>query len=86
MCRGSGSNVGGYKQENNSNVEFYCKFERSISVKVIRNWQHKEFRCHFCGKTRSVKYTVTVNDPTVDDKPTEVYCCNKCALMQIGKS
>lgn len=55
-------------------------------MQYIPDWQHKDLKCHFCGETRSVKYIVAVIDPVVDSKATEVYCCNKCALMQIGKS
>ena len=38
-------------------------------------------RCHFCGETRSVKYTKTVFDPVVSRKPVEVYVCSRCAAF-----
>lgn len=47
-------------------------------MKVIPVEQRGKRRCYFCGETRSVKYIVTVNNP----KPSEVPCCNKCALMR----
>ena len=50
-------------------------------MKIIENWQDKNLRCHFCGETRSVKYTMKIFDPVVDDKPTEVCVCNKCVLQ-----
>lgn len=37
-------------------------------------------RCHFCGETRSVKYTVEIFDPVISCSPSEVCCCNKCFL------
>lgn len=49
-------------------------------MKIIDNWQTKQLRCHFCGETRSVKYEMDVVDPVVDNKPTKVAVCNKCAL------
>ena len=33
--------------------------------------------CHFCGTTKSVKYVVEIIDP-IDNKPTQVKCCNRC--------
>lgn len=54
-------------------------------LKVVENWQNRDIACHFCLETRSVKYTVTVIDPTIKETPTEVYCCNKCALFHFGK-
>ena len=38
-------------------------------------------RCYFCGTYRSVKYVVKVNDPVLSEKPTNVYCCNRCAAI-----
>ena len=49
-------------------------------MKLIPNWHKKNLRCHFCGETKSVKYTMEVLDPVVDYKPTKVCVCNKCAL------
>lgn len=50
-------------------------------MKLIPNWQDKNLRCHICGETRSVKYTIEIFDPVVDNKPTNVCVCNKCALL-----
>lgn len=50
-------------------------------MKIIENWWDKQLTCHFCGETRSVKYTTKIFVPVIDDKPTEVYVCNKCALI-----
>lgn len=43
-------------------------------------------RCHFCGETRSVKYSISVYDPTirVDDR-THVACCNRCFARYVEK-
>lgn len=38
-------------------------------------------RCYFCGTSLSVKYTMEINDPVISNKPSKVYCCNKCALL-----
>ena len=46
-------------------------------MKIIPNWKEKKFRCHFCGETRSVKYTVYLEEYDFHD---DVPCCNKCAL------
>lgn len=51
-------------------------------MKYITDWQHKDLKCYFCGETKSVKYTVIINDPVINNKYTEVFCCNKCALMR----
>ncbi len=51
-------------------------------MKLILNWQSKKLRCYFCSETRSVKYSKTIFDPTLDSKPTEVCVCNKCALTK----
>ena len=45
-------------------------------MKLIPKWQNKSLRCHFCGETRSVKYSVYVEKYYGD-----VPCCNKCALQ-----
>lgn len=47
---------------------------------IIPIEKRKNCRCHFCGETRSVKYTTEIIDPVVDSKPTEVCVCNKCIL------
>lgn len=51
-------------------------------MKLISNWQSKNLRCHLCGETRSVKYTMKIFYPTIDSEPTEVCVCNKCALTK----
>ena len=38
-------------------------------------------RCHFCGETYA-KYIVEVFDPVVDNKLTDIYCCNKCVITK----
>lgn len=43
--------------------------------------KRQNYRCHFCGKTRSVKYITEIMDPVIDNKPTKVCCCNKCILI-----
>lgn len=51
-------------------------------MELITNWRSKNLRCHFCGETRSVKYTKKIYDPVLDSKPTEICVCNKCALTK----
>ena len=46
-------------------------------MKIVPNWQNKNVRCYFCGETRSVKYTVCIEEYDYHDT---VYCCNQCAL------
>ena len=48
---------------------------------VIPIEKRKNYRCHFCGTTRSVKYVTEIFDPVIDSKPTKVCCCNKCILL-----
>jgi transcription elongation factor Elf1 len=55
-------------------------------MKLVPDWKNKNLRCHICGKTRSVKYTIEIFDPVVDNKPTIVYACNKCALRYNDKA
>lgn len=54
-------------------------------MKIISNWKNKNLRCYFCNETRSVKYTMEIFDTVIDNKPTEVYVCNKCALKYNNK-
>jgi transcription elongation factor Elf1 len=54
-------------------------------MKLIPDWSNKNLQCHFCGATKSVKYTMEVLNPVVDNKPTEVCVCNKCALRYNNK-
>ena len=49
-------------------------------MKYIENWQDKNLECYFCGETRSVKYETEIVNPVIDDKPTRVCMCNRCAL------
>lgn len=60
---------------------------RGVYVKfnLIRNWQEKNLRCHFCGKTQSVKYTMNVHDPDISDKEITICVCNKCVLLNANK-
>ena len=57
------------------------------SIKLIPDWRDKNLKCHFCGETRSVKYAmkVLVIDPLLGTDSIEVSCCNKCALLCVGK-
>lgn len=50
-------------------------------MRLIPDWRNKKLRCHFCDETRSVKYAIKVFNPAIDNKPTEVCICNKCALL-----
>ena len=54
-------------------------------MKYIPDWQNKLLRCHFCGTTKSVKYTIELHGAICDNKPLEVCVCNKCALMHEEK-
>lgn len=46
-------------------------------MKIIPNWKEKKLRCHFYGETRSVKYTVYLEEYGFRG---DVPCCNKCVL------
>lgn len=50
--------------------------------KYIPNWPKKNLTCTFCGKSRSVKYEVTVKD--VDGKDCRVPCCNICIVHRMA--
>lgn len=54
-------------------------------MKLIPDWSNKNLQCHFCGETKSVKYAMKILDPVVDNNPTEVCVCNKCALRYNSK-
>lgn len=56
--------------------------EKSLIMrsKLINDWQNKNLKCHFCETTKSVKYSIKISDPVIDNKTTEVYVCNKCIL------
>ena len=49
-------------------------------ISMIPPEKRRNCRCHFCGETRSVKYTVSIVDPTLSRGISEVYCCNECLL------
>ena len=49
-------------------------------ISMIPPEKMENCRCHFCGETRSVKYTVAIFDPTLSRGLSEVYCCNECLL------
>lgn len=44
--------------------------------------KRNNYRCFFCGETRSVKYVMEIYDPVIDSKPTRVCSCNLCVLKQ----
>ena len=44
-----------------------------MMLKLIENWQNKDLKCHFCGKTKSVKYALSRNGAVVS-------ACNECVL------
>lgn len=52
------------------------------------NWQNEDLKCHFCGKTKSVKYKTKIiivdTIPNNEDPEKEVCICNRCALHMIG--
>lgn len=54
-------------------------------MKIIPVEDRKNYRCYFCEETRSVKYTLRIFDPVLDNKPCEVPCCNRCAALHIGR-
>lgn len=46
--------------------------------------KRNNYRCFFCGETRSVKYVTEIFDPVIDDKkPTRVCACNKCVALRL---
>ena len=47
---------------------------------IIPIEKRHNYRCFFCGETRSVKYITEIMDPVIDSKPTKVCCCNLCIL------
>ena len=58
------------------------KLGRKILLKLIANWQNETSRCHFCGKTKSVKYITDIEE---NGEIKSVKCCNLCALLRVGK-
>jgi hypothetical protein len=55
-------------------------------VKIIPVEKRQNYRCHFCGTTRSVKYVTEIFDPVISDKPTGVCCCNKCLVLHADEN
>ena len=51
-------------------------------LKLIANCQNETSRCHFCGKTKSVKYITDIEE---NGEIKSVKCCNLCALLRVGK-
>lgn len=64
-----------------SNMIYMPEAPKSSAFSLIPDWQTKNLRCHFCGETRSVKYSMEVHNPIIHDGPTKVAVCNKCALQ-----
>ena len=54
-----------------------------MKFKLIASWEKKDLTCYMCGSTQSVKYEVEIYDPVLDNKPSMVCMCNKCALRRI---
>ena len=50
-------------------------------MNVIPIEKRNKCKYYFCGTTKSVKYIVKINDTIFSDKPSNVCCCNKCALV-----
>ena len=56
------------------------------SIQLIPGWQNEKLKCYFCGSTKSVKYTIEIFDPVIDDtKFSKVCVCNRCALLHSGQ-
>lgn len=51
-------------------------------MKLIANWNNEKNSCYFCGKTKSVKYIVDIEE---NGEIKSVKCCNLCALLRVGK-
>lgn len=53
-----------------------------MKFKPIPDWNKKNLQCHFCKKTKSVKYSMMIHDPWSDrDDVKEVCVCNRCVLI-----
>lgn len=53
-------------------------------IEIIKDWNKKQLKCHFCGSEKSVKYQVNIIDSAIDRCESEnVYCCNRCVLSFI---
>ena len=52
------------------------------TISMIPPDKRNNYRCHFCGETRSVKYVVEIFDPVIDaHNPSKVVCCNVCHAL-----
>lgn len=49
---------------------------------IIPADKRQNYRCFFCGETRSVKYVTEIMDPVINKVPTRVCCCNRCILKE----
>ena len=49
-------------------------------LSIIPADKRQNYRCFFCGETRSVKYITEIIDHVIDSKPIKVCCCNLCIL------
>lgn len=49
-------------------------------MRIIPPNMRNQFRCGFCGETRSVKYIMDIDNPELCDTVIGIPCCNKCAL------
>lgn len=47
-----------------------------MKFSLIKDWQNKGLKCNFCGTTKSVKYSVSMNGAVVCS-------CNKCVWSDI---
>lgn len=51
-------------------------------ISMIPSDKRKNYRCHFCGTDKSIKYVTEIFDPVIDaSKPTRVCCCNLCFAL-----
>ena len=50
-------------------------------VTMLSPKERENKRCYFCNETRSVKYVTEIFDPVIQNKPSHVYCCNKCIVL-----
>lgn len=46
-------------------------------LKLINDWQKKNYKCCACGTTKSVKYEIE----TIEGSGELLPCCNKCAAF-----
>ena len=55
-----------------------------MKIRPIPDWQSKNLRCNFCDSTKSVKYTMEIQDPIVSSGYTNVCVCNKCVFRYMN--